>query len=169
MFSLGLNNHNLGGAARRLKKKKSICRKIVFFFNRILIPVLFWVKYLLLFEDSLGFNSFVHVGLYEFTAYNFSVCCEYFSIIFSSKRSYEFISFQVPRAWKFSPVSQTVFKADSQSEFDVDGTEVAWFLDKKFVSILLNWNKIGMSWLFFIERSRQVALCAAQSLVQSLR
>lgn len=64
MFSLGLNNHNLGGAVRRLKKIVYV-EKLSFFFNRILIPVLFWVKYLLLFEDSLGFNSFVHVGLFR--------------------------------------------------------------------------------------------------------
>lgn len=49
---------------RRLKKIVYV-EKLSFFFNRILIPVLFWVKYLLLFEDSLGFNSFVHVGLFR--------------------------------------------------------------------------------------------------------
>lgn len=39
---------------------------------------------------------------------------------------------------KFSPISQTVVKIDSQSEFNIYSTEVAWFFDRKFVSILLN-------------------------------
>lgn len=39
---------------------------------------------------------------------------------------------------KFSPISQTVLKTDSQSEFKFYGTEVAWFFDSKLVSVLMN-------------------------------
>lgn len=67
VFSIGLLNCNLGIVPRRccewLEGKKAEDMQKRGLFHWILILVLFLVKYLTPFEDSLGFNAFIYIGL----------------------------------------------------------------------------------------------------------